>query len=96
MSCCGRRRQQFLSQGERRGEADGIQDTTRQSASINYQPVYLQYTGTTALTVEGPFSGRRYRFAQPERAWRWTEERAFDGGSSDAKAGQNVKRFGVE
>ncbi len=28
-------------------------------------PVEFEYTGTTALTVIGPYTGRRYRFNRP-------------------------------
>src|SRR5687768_4519569 len=65
MSCCGGRRQQFLSETQRHGDVNGMQEQSPQSPSTNSAPVYFEYSGTTALTVQGPISRQRYRFAEP-------------------------------
>ena len=65
MSCCGGRRRQFLSEYQQQGEADVRENQPHQSPSTNSKPIYFEYSGMTALTVEGPISRRRYRFAEP-------------------------------
>jgi len=65
MSCCGGRRRQFLSETQQHEEADGRQAQSHLSSSTNSTPIYFEYSGLTALTVQGPISRRRYRFAEP-------------------------------
>lgn len=63
MACCGQNRQRFSGAGaahsgrERPDESPGVRRSKR------YAYAYFQYLGKTALTVIGPISGKRYRFA---------------------------------
>lgn len=59
MSCCGKARQHLAQ----------VMATTSAEAmpagpALRFSVVF-EYTGQTALTVVGPASGRRYRFASP-------------------------------
>jgi hypothetical protein len=57
MACCGQRRAQVAGTGRGVGSARVIQ---RPSKIALYE-----YTGATGMTVTGPVSGAKYRFAQP-------------------------------
>ena len=57
MSCCGRQREQFqgTSQIPPRGN-----DRRRQP--LPQPAIRFEYAGATGLTVQGPVTGKRYRF----------------------------------
>jgi hypothetical protein len=57
MVCCGQRR--ALASGNGR-----TVEANRPPRPVARVALY-EYTGTTGMTVMGPLSGRRYRFAQP-------------------------------
>ena len=61
MPCCGGKREQI-----HRSIADNSSSAPIQNGSRNRvvaaEPVYFEYTGTTGLTVQGPFTRKRYRF----------------------------------
>ncbi|HEX6745796.1 MAG TPA: hypothetical protein VF092_00675 [Longimicrobium sp.] len=65
MSCCG---------GNRRAAASPPRATTREGGAAPEavrivaaapESVAFEYTGGSALSAVGPFTGRRYRFAAP-------------------------------
>jgi len=58
MSCCGQRRERLSGNPPSRpANEPAAEGVPRQRA------IYFEYTGNMALTVFGPVSGRRYRFA---------------------------------
>jgi hypothetical protein len=57
MACCGQRRG-LLSTG-------GVVATAPKRSQPGSRVVLYQYTGMTAMTVVGPLSGSKYRFAAP-------------------------------
>lgn len=60
MSCCGHKRSYLPQPGPSRGGGSvSPPGGGRQSA------VYFEYLGPTAMTVQGPVSGHRYRFNGP-------------------------------
>ena len=72
MPCCGNKRAALRLEASRAaGDGTGAsrQDTPAtgdlrlHSSRPNSEPVLFQYIGKTALTVLGPITGRRYRFA---------------------------------
>ena len=56
MACCGQDRA-MASSGGRAVEARGTEPGSRS--------VLYQYTGATAMTINGPISGQQYRFSTP-------------------------------
>lgn len=74
MSCCGKKRAEFqsttqahkaheASQGVYSGEFTN--DNASPLRSIQVVATYFEYTGNNALTVQGPITGKRYRFSGP-------------------------------
>lgn len=60
MSCCGKKRADFLHQHT----AQIFNNTTNSNnQDLTTQNVVFEYTGPTGLTATGPITGRRYRFA---------------------------------
>jgi hypothetical protein len=63
--CCGKNRtgmsQTRVASPANRAVQASSAVATRQLSSV----AYFEYTGKTALTVVGPVSGMRYRFAAP-------------------------------
>ena len=57
MACCGQRRGQIVTNG-------GVATVGGRSQPKSRVALY-EYTGMTAMTVTGTFSGARYRFALP-------------------------------
>jgi hypothetical protein len=57
MGCCGQRRAQMTTGGTVQAEAN-------RSRPVSRVALY-EYTGMTAMTVAGPVSGSKYRFAAP-------------------------------
>ena len=58
MSCCGRQRTQFQGTGQ----------VPPRAGDRRLQPlpaIRFEYVGTTGLTVQGPVTGKRYRFDNP-------------------------------
>jgi hypothetical protein len=57
MSCCG---------GGRRAAGGGAYRPARRTAQRHrrYTHAFIRYTGKGVLTVQGPASGRQYRFVQ--------------------------------
>lgn len=61
MSCCGRKiNHRPTPGGEFYKAVHKSQKKTKLKAGILFR-----YVGATALTVQGPFSGRHYRFEEP-------------------------------
>ena len=58
MSCCGKQRTQFQGTAQAPPRAD---DRRRQPRPA----IRFEYVGTTGLTVQGPVTGKRYRFDNP-------------------------------
>jgi len=58
MPCCGQRREQFHGNLPNRQDAEPAP-----ARPARYTVVYFEYTGKMGLTVIGPISGLRYRFA---------------------------------
>ena len=57
-SCCGEKRSQWsIPAGARSGDGEGHRPRIDTST-----PAPFEYTGKTALTVTGPYSGKTYRF----------------------------------
>ncbi|HTO80804.1 MAG TPA: hypothetical protein VMQ73_01160 [Methylomirabilota bacterium] len=64
MGCCGNRRLQARATGP--ATPGGTEATgTVQRRAATAPEVVFQYVGTTGLTVQGPITGRHYRFASP-------------------------------
>lgn len=65
MSCCGNKSVPVMRQhtAESMGTADPANSQTQRPPVT--EEVYFQYTGKTALTVQGMFSRRSYRFNAP-------------------------------
>lgn len=59
MSCCGKARQHLA---QVMATTPAVAAPARPALRFS---VIFEYTGQTALTVIGPASGRRYRFASP-------------------------------
>jgi hypothetical protein len=57
MSCCGSKRTQFYRPGSQATVEAGTGIRALDTGSVLYR-----YTGPTGLTVQGPITGRRYRF----------------------------------
>lgn len=57
--CCGQKREQL--NGSYSGGAP--RPAAAAPSPVRYTTIYFEYTGSTALTVLGPVSGRRYRFS---------------------------------
>ena len=64
MACCGNQRKEWSPNGPAGSMPAGNRPGTPPAAP-GYTGVYFEYTGTSALTVRGPFSGRIYRFDGP-------------------------------
>jgi hypothetical protein len=60
MTCCGRQRTQFQGTGQIPPRVD---DRRRQPLART--AIRFEYTGKTGLTVQGPVTGKRYRFDNP-------------------------------
>jgi hypothetical protein len=60
MSCCGRQREQFQGTGQIPPRGNN-----RRSQPLPRPAVRFEYVGTTGLTVQGPVTGKRYRFDNP-------------------------------
>ena len=58
MPCCGKSRTQLFGTGARPAHGPAS------PGALRYR-VLFEYVGKTALTVIGPVSGKRYRFAHP-------------------------------
>ena len=61
MSCCGRQRQAMLSAAPTNRTA--VPATPPRRDPVRSASAVFEYVGRTGLTVVGPVSGRRYRFA---------------------------------
>lgn len=59
MSCCGQARQRLRGADSNR-PTPGHPTSGTQSPSL----IYFEYIGKTGLTVTGPITGKRYRFAK--------------------------------
>lgn len=60
MSCCGKQREQF------RGTVQISQRVTDKQRQPLPQPaIRFESVGTTGMTVQGPVTGKRYRFDSP-------------------------------
>jgi hypothetical protein len=57
MACCGQRRGQIAT--------GGTIATAAKRPPPNARVALYEYTGMTAMTVAGPLSGAKYRFAAP-------------------------------
>ncbi len=64
MACCGGKRAQFHPRIARHPGAEPAQNVQRIRA-IADEPVYFEYVGKTALTVQGTLTRTRYRFSGP-------------------------------
>ena len=60
MSCCGRQRTQFHGTGQAPPRT-----ADRQRQPLPRPEVRFEYVGTTGLIVQGPVTGKRYRFDNP-------------------------------
>lgn len=68
MSCCGQNRQRASASATTVATATATVGAGRAGAFVSrHRPTLrpLEYIGTTGLTVLGPATGRRYRFAAP-------------------------------
>jgi len=74
MPCCGKRRAEFQTPGSTGRAYDSSRGMAQpEPASVAASPlraaqvvtVEFEYTGDTGLTVQGPITGRRYRFSGP-------------------------------
>jgi hypothetical protein len=63
MSCCGKGREQLSSTFQPIVAQEPITDVPTRPAPRF--AIEFEYTGNTALTVEGPITGKTYRFDQP-------------------------------
>jgi hypothetical protein len=61
MSCCGQRR--GILQGKMSGKSSEHRETTQTGPPAG--SVLFEYVGSTAMTLVGPSTGRRYRFGWP-------------------------------
>lgn len=61
MSCCGKKRAGFYSTPP----SPTVTGIPSPPALPEPLAVWFAYTGPTALTVQGPITGRRYRFSAP-------------------------------
>jgi hypothetical protein len=62
--CCGRNRTALSLVTASHRDASPVQHT-RSAAGSQHFVAYFEYVGRTAITVIGPVSGIRYRFAAP-------------------------------
>ncbi len=65
MPCCGKGREQLRNPAPGPPAPERGRTPTQPPRRIYYSTVYFEYVGTTALTVESPKTGRRYRFDGP-------------------------------
>ena len=65
MGCCGNRRLQARATGPGTAAGAGASAGVVQRRAATSPEMVFQYVGTTGLTVEGPITGKRYRFAAP-------------------------------
>lgn len=65
MGCCGNQRRHFSVAAPTRPGARDARATRIGHERKRAAYAYFQYLGTTALTVDGPVSGQRYRFDRP-------------------------------
>jgi len=74
MPCCGKRRAEFQTPTSTRQGFDSSRGTFQSEPafvaasplrSVTVVTIYFEYTGDTGLTVQGPITGKRYRFSGP-------------------------------
>ena len=58
--CCGRKRMQLRTAGPRPPGASPHAESQQAQRAVSFV-----YVGTTGITVQGPVSGREYRFDRP-------------------------------
>ena len=63
MGCCGQRRQQLRRGVPATRSREESVDLSSELEAV-YPSVYFQFLGREAVTLVGPISGKRYRFAQ--------------------------------
>lgn len=61
MACCGQKRNEYRQQ-ERQPASGSVYNYTPPKM---WEDVLFEYTGKTALTVQGSITGKRYRFEHP-------------------------------
>lgn len=59
--CCGKGRRQFRASAQAQPAAES-QATGNYREPRRYSQAYFQYLGRRGIIVQGPVSGRRYRF----------------------------------
>jgi hypothetical protein len=64
MSCCGKSRAQAAT-GPTIPVAAGRPSRAEPRRAVPQVAVYFEYVGGTGLTVQGPITGRKYRFSGP-------------------------------
>jgi len=65
MGCCGNRRLQARATGPAVLGGTEAAAGAVQRRTATAPEVVFQYVGTTGLTVQGPITGKHYRFASP-------------------------------
>ena len=65
MGCCGEKRRRFYGRAPAGAGARGAEGGVAPPGRRLRFSVQFRYVGATAMTVEGPASGRRYRFDRP-------------------------------
>ena len=60
MSCCGKQRGQLWGTSQIPTQASG-----KQRQPLPRPAIRFEYVGKTGLTVQGPVTGKRYRFDNP-------------------------------
>jgi hypothetical protein len=63
MSCCGEKRSQFYATNMMYQVHRATVSATSPTEMTKRFVICFEYIGKTGLTVQGPVSGRRYRFA---------------------------------
>lgn len=64
MSCCGKKRTQWLNEGKT-SSSHQTSDVVTSRRGIERQPGLFEYIGKQSLTVKGVHSGTLYRFTFP-------------------------------
>ena len=64
MPCCGEKRS-ALPQSVPGRPAEPMEERVPTRQAVTPEAVYFAYVGKTGLTVQGPITGRRYRFDGP-------------------------------
>lgn len=73
MSCCGKMRASFQTTTQTMQANEASRSAPSRESANNASPLrsvdvvttYFEYTGSTGLTVQGPITGKRYRFSRP-------------------------------